>query len=71
MIASAVVDELSRRYNVHPNEVLDALAYLREHRQFMQKLKHSSYLTILGTLVAASMLVAWEGVKAYLRKVVE
>ena len=71
MIASAVVDELSRRYGVHPNEVVDALAWVREHRQFMSKLKHSSYLTILGTLIAAAMLVAWEGVKAYIKKVTE
>ena len=71
MIASAVVDELSKRYGVHPSEVMDALSYIREHRAFMARMKHSSYLTVIGTLIAASMLVAWEGVKAYLRKTIE
>jgi hypothetical protein len=71
MIASAVVEEISRRYGVQPAEVMDALAWVREHKAFISKLKHSGYLTVLGTLIGASLLVAWEGVKAYLRKVVE
>ena len=71
MIASAVVDELSRRYNLTPQEVADATLWVREHKAFVGRLKHSGYLTVIGTLIGASMLVAWEGVKAYLRKAVE
>ena len=71
MIASAVVDELSRRYNLTPQQVAEAVTWVQEHREFVAKLKHSGYLTVIGTLIGASLLVAWEGVKAYLRKVVE
>lgn len=70
MIASAVVDELSRRYSLTPTEVAEAVTWVQEHRQFISKLKHSGYLTIIGTLIGASLLVAWEGVKAYLRKAI-
>ena len=62
------MDELSRRYNVEPGELLEALAWIREHKAFVSKLKHSGYLTVLGTLIGAFLLVAWEGVKAYFRK---
>ena len=68
LIASAVVDELVRRYEVSPQSVLDATKWVQEHRVFISKLQHSSYLTLIGTLIGASLLVAWEGVKAYFRK---
>lgn len=71
MIASAVVDELSRRYSLTPQEVAEAVAWVQEHRAFMSKMAHSGYLALIGALVGASLLVAWEGVKAYLRKVLE
>ena len=71
LIASAVVDELSKRYNLTPLEVQEAVAWVQEHRAFVSKLKHSGYLTVLGSLIGASLLVAWEGVKAFLRKAIE
>lgn len=71
MIASAVVDELSRRYSLTPAEVADAVAWVQQHKEFINKLKHSGYLTVIGTLIGASLLVAWEGVKAYIRKVMQ
>ena len=69
LIASAVVDELSKRYSLTPQDVAEAVQWVQEHRAFVSKMKHSGYLTLIGTLVGASLLVAWEGVKAYLRKV--
>lgn len=67
-IASAVIDELSRRYNLQPDEILSALSWWREHREFVGKLKHSGYMALVGTLIATSLMVAWEGVKAIFRK---
>ena len=71
MIASAVVDELSKRYGLTPKDITDAVAWVQEHRAFIAKMKHSGYLTLIGTLVGASLLVAWEGVKAYLRRAIQ
>lgn len=71
MIASAVIDELSRRYELTPNDVADAVAWVREHKEFVTKMKHGGYMSLIGTLVGTTLLVAWEGVKAYLRKATE
>lgn len=71
LIASAVVDELSKRYGLTPHQVAEAVLWVQEHRKTMEKMRHSGYLTLIGTLIGASLLVAWEGVKAYLRKVIE
>lgn len=71
LIASAVVDELSRRYSLTPKEVADAVAWVQEHKSFISKLKHGGYLAMIGTLVGASLMVAWEGVKAYMKRIIE
>ena len=71
MIASAVAEELGRRYGLSAQEVADSVRWVQEHRQFVARLKHSGYLSLIGALIGASLLVAWEGVKAYLRKAIE
>lgn len=70
LIASAVIDELGRRYSLTPQDVAEAVAWVREHKDFVTKLKHGGYLALIGTLVGTALLVAWEGVKAYIRKAV-
>lgn len=67
-IASAVIDELAKRYNVQPDEILSAVVWWREHRDFVTRLKHGGYMALVGTLIATSLMVAWEGVKALFRK---
>ena len=68
IIANAVIEEIAKRYNTKPDEILAALSWWREHREFVQKLKHSGYMALVGTLIATSLMVAWEGVKAIFRK---
>jgi hypothetical protein len=68
LVASAVVDELSKRYNLSPQEVAEAVAWVQEHRAFVSKLKHSGYLSVMGTLIGAALLVAWEGFKSFAHK---
>ncbi len=70
LIASAVIDELSRRYSLTPQDVSEAVAWVREHKDFVTKLKHGGYMALIGTLIGTALLVAWEGVKAYIRKVI-
>jgi len=48
--------------------VADAVVWVREHKDFVSKLKHGGYMALIGTLVGTTLLVAWEGVKAYIRK---
>ena len=70
MIASAVIDEISRRYALTPQDVAEAVTWVREHREFVSRLRHGGYMALIGTLVGTTLLVAWEGVKAYIRKAV-
>jgi len=70
LIASAVVDELSRRYSLTPQQVAEAVLWVQEHKAFVARLKHSGYLSLIGTLIGAALLVGWEGVKAYVRRIV-
>lgn len=71
MIASAVIDELSKRYELTPSDVAEAVEWVREHKEFVSRLRHGGYMALVGTLVGTALLVAWEGVKAYIKKAVE
>ena len=67
MVADAVVDALAKRYGVQPADVVDAVKWVREHRDFVSKMKHSGFLTLSGIIISASIVAAWEGFKAYVR----
>lgn len=67
MVADAVVDALARRYGVQPGDVVEAVRWVREHRDFVAKMKHSGFLTLSGIIISASLMAAWEGIKNYVR----
>ena len=45
-------------------EVMDSLRWLKEHRQFMQRVQQGSTMSLLAMLVAALGTTVWAGVKA-------
>lgn len=67
LLADAVVEALAKRYGVTPNDVVSAVRWVHEHREFVSKMKHSGFLALIGIMISASLLSLWEGIKAYLR----
>lgn len=67
MLADDVINVIALRYGIKVDEVQDAMHWYREHREFVRKMKHSGFLTIVGLMISASVLAFWEGLKAYVR----
>lgn len=57
------IEILSARYGLRPNDVVDTVQWVKERRQFVERMKVSSALSILGVVVAALLLSMWEGIK--------
>lgn len=58
------VEAMSRRYGLQPNEVIDAVRWVQQHRDFVSKLRHGGLLGILSTILLGVLLSIWEGIKA-------
>ena len=55
---------ISKRYNTSPDEILEAVRWVKERRDFAQKFKSSAMLTTLGIIMSALAMAVWEGLKA-------
>jgi len=58
---------LLRRYGLKETdipEVMDSLRWLKEHRQFMQRVQQGSTMSILAMLIAAMATTLWAGIKS-------
>ena len=62
------VSLLAERYKVQPDEVIEAAKWVREHKEFLRKIKTTGVLSILGLLVSSIAMAAWEGVKSMLTR---
>ena len=60
------VDLLARRYGLEPSEVIDAVRWVQTHREFVSRIKNGGFIGLIGTLVTASFLAMWEGIKHFL-----
>lgn len=69
LLADKVIDLVARRYGVEPNDVVEAVKWVHDHKEFVSKMKHSGFLTLVGIMISASVLAFWEGLKAYLREI--
>lgn len=67
ILADRVVDLIAKRYGVEPSDVVEAVKWVHDHKEFVSKMKHSGFLTLIGLMISASVLAFWEGLKAYLR----
>ncbi len=63
------VSLLADRYRVEPDEVIEAAKWVREHKEFLRKIKTTGVISILGLLVSSLAMAAWEGVKAMVSRV--
>jgi hypothetical protein len=67
-IAAAQVDAfvniLAKRYGIEPIEVVEAVRWVREHKDTLGKLKTAGWLALLGILISSAALAMWEGLKS-------
>ena len=61
------IDLLARRYGLEPTEVVDAVRWVQQHRDFVGRLKHGGWIALAGTILSAILLSVWEGIKALAR----
>lgn len=57
------IEILSKRYGIDPNEVVEAVTWVRERKRFSDKFRTGTMLSILGVIVGAILLSIWEGFK--------
>jgi hypothetical protein len=57
------IDLLSKRYGIHPNEVIDAIQWVRDHRSIESKLHFGALISVIGVITGAALMALWEGVK--------
>lgn len=60
------VDLVARKYDVAPTEVMDAVRYVKERREFMAKMKSTGMVSLIGLVISAIAMTMWEGIKAAL-----
>ena len=59
---------LSTRYSTTPEEIIEAIKWVRDRRKMADKIKSSFVMTSLGILLSAIALAAWEGIKLLARR---
>jgi len=58
------VELVGRRYDVKPDEILEAVKWVREKKAFNDRVKSTGLVSLIGLLVTAISLAVWEGVRA-------
>jgi hypothetical protein len=57
---------ISERYEVTPADVIAAVKWVEDHKEFVTRLKNGGWLALIGFLISALMLAVWEGAKHFL-----
>jgi hypothetical protein len=57
------IEIVSKRYSIDPNEVVEAVRWVRERKQFTDKMRSGTMLSLVGVIVGAILLSLWEGIK--------
>lgn len=60
------IELVGRRYDVRPDEVIEAVKWVRERRELAGKMKQTGIMSIIGLILSAVSMAVWEGVKAML-----
>ena len=66
MQADLLLELLSKRYGLEPNEVIEAVRWVQQHQEFVSKLKSGGMVGLTGLLVTGLAMALWEGFKALL-----
>lgn len=59
------IDLVGRRYGVQPEEIMDAVKWVRERKQFSERIKSTGVLSLVGLLVSALGFALLEGVRSF------
>lgn len=57
------IDLLSKRYGINPNEVIDAIQWVRDHKNIESKVQFGALISVISVIVGAALVALWEGVK--------
>jgi hypothetical protein len=57
------IDLLSKRYGIHPTEVIDAIQWVRDHKSIETKVQFGAMISVVSVLIGALLMALWEGVK--------
>lgn len=60
------IELVGRRYDVRPDEVIEAVKWVRERRELAGKMKQTGIMSIIGLILSAVFMAVREGVKAML-----
>ena len=60
------MDLIAKKYSINHDEVIEALRWVKERKDFSDKFKSTGLTTLLGVLVTAILFALWEGLKTLL-----
>ena len=60
------IELVGKRYDVQPSEVLEAVRWVRERREFAGKLKSTGMMGVIGLMISSLAMALWEGLKTLL-----
>lgn len=58
---------MADRYRVEPDEILEAVKYVRDRKAFMERIKSTGLVSLIGLILSAVTLAVWEGMKSFVR----
>lgn len=58
------IEVVGKRYQVNPDEIVDAVRWVREKKAVADKVKSSGLLALVGLIVTSLAIAVWEGIKA-------
>jgi len=56
------IEILSARYGIEPNEVIDAVKWVRDRKKFSESMERGAILSLIGAVVSAVLFALWQGV---------
>jgi hypothetical protein len=60
------IEILSARYGIEPNEVIDAVKWVRQRKKFSEAVQNATTISFLGVLISAFLFALWQGVVHFL-----
>lgn len=59
---------VARKYDISPSEVVDAVKWVRERKEFADKVRAAGIVSLVGLLASAVALALWEGLRSMILK---
>ena len=56
------IEILSARYGIEPNEVIDAVKWVRDRKKFSESMERGAIISLIGAVVSAVLFALWQGV---------